>query len=406
MQLLVVGVLWILVTDILLYGLTEDPVLIARLETAKGWVFVGCAAIAMFALVARAMHGLAYSQAMNAAVLDSIGEGVLVIGRDRSVHAANPAAVRMLGAANAHELVGMTPQDFARRFRVTTADEGTVVRWEDFVSQRALSGERPPPYKARLHVPGGSIVILSTGAPVRACPDGRVEAAVSIMLDITELERVEQIRDQFFASAAHAIKTPVSILRAQVELAATEPLSGRSRLIIERQCGRLDRLTDNILALLRIHDHALRLHPTRVEVDGLVGHVSREMAHASADHLLQARVRGRPIVFADPERLTLLVRDMIELAYRRARTSTIVNLEAREVADRVELSVGYEYVAPREAADEEDGAGYTRLGLETAVIDALAAASSGVLRTRTESSRRIDWLELPALDEEVHHGFA
>ena len=34
------GACWILVSDLILYAITRDRILVARLETAKGWLFV------------------------------------------------------------------------------------------------------------------------------------------------------------------------------------------------------------------------------------------------------------------------------------------------------------------------------------------------------------------------------
>ena len=41
---LLAGVAWVVITDILLYSFAHDPVTVARIETAKGWIFVALAA--------------------------------------------------------------------------------------------------------------------------------------------------------------------------------------------------------------------------------------------------------------------------------------------------------------------------------------------------------------------------
>jgi signal transduction histidine kinase len=229
-----------------------------------------------------------------------------------------------------------------------------------------------------------------------------VEAAVAIIRDVTDLSRLDELRDQFFASAAHTIKTPVAILKAQLQLSADSGVLGlRARAIMERQCGRLDRLIDNVLAIQRIHQRALQLYPTNVELATLLGEVSAEMSGASANHRLETSITGRPVVFADPERLALLVRDMIELAYRRARPGAVVSVDASRVDARVKVSVAYDSLTSH-VTEHTDGAGFTQLGLETAVIEAIANATNGVLRTHTESRRRVDSLELPAVIEEAH----
>lgn len=62
------------------------------------------------------VRDLARSEATITAIINSIGEGVLVIGRDHAISAANPAAVTILGVTHPDDLVGMGPQEFSRRF--------------------------------------------------------------------------------------------------------------------------------------------------------------------------------------------------------------------------------------------------------------------------------------------------
>src|SRR5688572_7958630 len=47
----VAGCAWILLTDIVIYRAISDPVMIARLETAKGWGFVAATAVLIYLTV-------------------------------------------------------------------------------------------------------------------------------------------------------------------------------------------------------------------------------------------------------------------------------------------------------------------------------------------------------------------
>jgi len=47
------GLLWVLLTDIVLYAITHDRVLIARIETAKGWIFISLASLLLYAVTFR-----------------------------------------------------------------------------------------------------------------------------------------------------------------------------------------------------------------------------------------------------------------------------------------------------------------------------------------------------------------
>ena len=115
----VAGAFWILVSDTLLYAITHDRVLVARLETAKGWLFVILTSALMYWVTVRSAAKLAHAQRTLAAVVHSIGDGVLLLGPDRTIMHANAAALRMLGCIGLDELIGMDVHEFSRRFRVS-----------------------------------------------------------------------------------------------------------------------------------------------------------------------------------------------------------------------------------------------------------------------------------------------
>lgn len=388
---------WILVTDVLLYSIVNDPGLIARVETAKGWFFVAAFVLAGFKLTSRLTHELALSEATNAALVASIADGVLLLGPDRTIASANPSAARILGVERSDDLTGMGPEEFSRRFHLSFPD-GRIVAPREYVSQRAFDGEVPPPYKALLYPPGRpEVVIRSSAAPVRAAPGGPVEGAVSVMCDITEIEHLERTRNQFFASAAHALKTPISVIKAQLYLlrSSLSPME-HSLAILERQCGKIDRLSDDLLTLLRIRTGALRLRPEELELRELVDEAVRAMENAEPG--LVAHYRARPRVFGDPERLGQALRAQIDIAFVRRRPGTDVELVLDEVADKAAISLTYEPIVDDVEADHLDDAGYGGLGVGTHVVESIIHMTGGVVRTRTmPGPRRTDTLELPTI---------
>lgn len=397
---LLFGAMWVLVSDVLLYRYAANHGLIARFETAKGWLFVLLSAAGVYALTRWAIHGLAVSDAMNAAIVSSIGEGVLVLGKDGVISGANPAAARILGVPKASELVGISAEEFTRRFHITDAT-GRIVMPDRLISQRALTGERPPPYKAHMFPASRApVTIIATTAPVQAEPGAEIEASVSIMRDVTEVEQLDTMRDQFFATAAHELKTPITVLKAQVDvLGLSTNVPARMREMLDRQCGRLERKADAILTLVRLRSGTLHLYPTRVEVAELVREVGREMAVASADHPVATEMHARPIVFGDPERMAQALRSMIEIAYRRVRPHAGIVLSLDETDGHAAVSVSYEPLGIDEAAGFEDADLDSRINVDDRIAVALVEATGGHLGSRSERDRRTDVAEFPTMLE-------
>jgi len=378
----IAGVAWVLLTDVLLYSLTSDRALAARFETAKGWLFVLFSSVVIYLLAHRSAARLVRARAAMMAVVDSIADGVLLLGRDRHVAYANPAAARMLNCDSAAELIGMSAPVFSRRFRISYPN-GALVPPERFASQRVFDEGGPLKYKALVHPPHGRELVVSVvAAGVRILAGTTAEMVVSVMHDITESENLEHLREQFFAAAAHALKTPVAVIKANAQLMLRSPRpehADDAMPAIVRQCNRIDRMVQNMLVLSRARSRTLRLHFDEVELAPLVAQVAREMAFDERRNDVHAEVGASPRVLADRERLALVLRNVIEDAQRGSAAGTPVTVRVTQQGDDAEITVGYQALPVEDgssAADDE----YDKLGIGRSVAETIVEAHGGALR--------------------------
>jgi len=394
----VAGTAWILSTDILLYSVVHDKTVIARVETAKGWTFVVLAAALLFAVTLRSARQLTRASRALSAILESIGDGVLLLGRDRTICYANPASVQML-ATEVDEFRGMSASEFSRRFHVSYPD-GRVVPPDQFVSQRVFDEPGPLRYKAVVYPPGLDEVILHcTAAGVRQEIEDSAFMVVSVMHDITAVEQQERLRNELFASAAHAVKTPVSVIKGASQLLSAEvPAHLRSSVaMIERQCARIDRQVDNLLAFSRMSTGTLQLHPDEVELGPIVEDVTDEAAKLSHDHDIDVQLLACPHVHGDRERLAMVLRNVIHAALRGSKpgAGVLVRLERRD-AD-AEIAVSYRPDPSKidvvDAARE--GTEFDDIGVSRHVTMSLVEAHGGTLVEQSDRDHASVRIHLP-----------
>ena len=395
-----IGMLWVVLTDILLYSLTTNPALIARLETAKGWLFVLSAAVVVYVVAHRSAARIVRGRAAISAVLDSIGDGILLLGRDRRILYANPAAARMLRCDDARELVGMGAPAFSRRYRVSYLN-GALVPPDHFVSQRVFDQGGPLKYKALLYPSHRSELVISVvAAGVRIRAGTTAELVVSVIHDITDSENLERLRDQFFGAAAHALKTPVAIIKANAQLMSRSPRVELERAMpaIVRQCSRIDRMVQNMLVLSRVRSQTLRLYFDEVELAPLFARVAREMAADERRNDIHAQVAASPRVLADQERLTLVLRNVIEEAQRGSVAGAPVTVRVTQQGQDAEITVGYHALPAGEgifaAADE-----YDHLGIGRSVAETIVQAHGGALRAERSGPEATAYIRLPVFME-------
>jgi len=390
----VTGLMWVLFTDIVLYAISHDPVLIARIETAKGWIFISLASLLLYAVTFRSAARLDRVRRLTAAVVESIADGVLLLGHDRRIAYANPAAARMLGCP-LDELVGMSAADFSLRFHIAYPGGGLVPPGR-YISQRVFDEGGPLHYKVKLApAGGGELVISAIAAGVRLSLGAPATWVVSVMHDISDTEHLERLRDQFFAAAAHSLKTPVAVIKADVQslMPAAAPKQRRIAASIDRQCDRIDRLVQNLMVLSRSRSQTLELHPSEMELRPLVEQIAQEGVW-SYRHEVRTELTGSPSIRADHERLALVLRNLMYEASRLSLADSPLTLVARPEGDRVAVGVRYHPLPWRDRVSETHGE-YDDIGIGRSVAETIAEGHGGSLSDEATDTEMTSWLHLP-----------
>ena len=112
--------------------------------------------------------------------------------------------------------------------------------------------------------------LLAVVTPVEDAGDPARAAVVIVLKDVSEEERLAQMRADFIANASHELRTPLASLRGFVETLQgparnDEVARERFLAIMASQAARMTRLIDDLLSLSRIE---MRAHvPPRGEVD-------------------------------------------------------------------------------------------------------------------------------------------
>lgn len=395
---LAAGIVWVLFTDILLYRVTNDAILVARIETAKGWMFVMLATALLYLVTLLAARRLVRARAAISTVVESIADGVLLLGPDRTIQHANPAAKSML---RCDDLAGMGAEEFSRRFRVSYPN-GALVPPQDLISQRVFDEGGPLHYKAVLHLRDApDVVISATAAAVRDEVRAPARLVVSVMHDITVSERLESLRDQFFAAAAHALKTPTAIIKANVQAMAgggSERVE-RSTAAIERQCCRIDQLVQNLLILARVRSGTLKLQQRLVAVGPLVEQTTRRLVRVLGYDVV-FDIGASPRVYGDRDRLALALGNLIEGAARSSVQDLPIAVLVRTSERFAEIGVS---CRPLLSLEERMAVAVTRpeydeLGIGRLVVETIAEAHGGSVREEGGSSEETRWLCLPITD--------
>ncbi|MEO6391082.1 MAG: ATP-binding protein [Pyrinomonadaceae bacterium] len=253
------------------------------------------------------------------ATLNSMREGVLVVGPDTRIVASN-AAARALFDANLAKLETQRLIDITRQPLIHEAFRNALETGErGEVTVVAQSSERRT-FELRV-------------APLRF---GRGEAergAIGVFFDITRLEALERTRQEFLSNVSHELRTPLTAIIAFVETledgAIDDPENNWKFLdIIRKNAGRMQELIEDILDLSSIEAGNVTLELRQVRLASVVDDVFASLnGRANARQIILANEVDAVLrVQADQRRLEQMLTNLIDNAIKFNREGGTVTV--------------------------------------------------------------------------------
>jgi two-component system, OmpR family, phosphate regulon sensor histidine kinase PhoR len=141
----------------------------------------------------RLLDRLRFESARREAILSSMAEGVLAVDPDLRVTFCNTAFLKAIGFRGP-SFEGLSLLELVR-------DTGL----HDLLREVLFTGE---PQKLRFKLSAAYGRTFEVQATSLAMPTGR--GAIAILHDITDLERLEQVRKDFVANVSHELRTPLA----------------------------------------------------------------------------------------------------------------------------------------------------------------------------------------------------
>jgi two-component system phosphate regulon sensor histidine kinase PhoR len=309
---LFVGLVWIAFSDRMLVLLVPDAVLRDRLQTVKGGFFILATAAILFELVRRGQRRLLTFGTEIRAAVESMVDGVLVLDASGIVEA-NRAAVELLGASSKQLLLGSLDA-FVRRFQPRTTD-GAPIPTADLACSQALRGARVTREAVLRREDGRDIVVSVSAAPVVASGDAGL--TITVFRDVSHAHRLETMRDEFLATAAHELKTPLAVVKAYAQLVQRRnPAEAPALSVVQRQVDRMTRLVQHLLDASR-----LRLDPgtgtrERFDLSLLVSEVIERVRVTETGHHITLVAPDPVSVQGDRDRIGHVIHSLIDNAIR------------------------------------------------------------------------------------------
>jgi signal transduction histidine kinase len=130
---------------------------------------------------------------------------------------------------------------------------------------------------------------------------------VTVIHDVTELKKLDEMKTEFISRASHELRTPVGIVKGFLQTLVAHPNIDRDRAsrFIERSLAETDRLaelTENLLDLSRLDSGRTALDLVPVDLHALAAEVVREVRQKAGEkglRIVARRATAESVALAD-----------------------------------------------------------------------------------------------------------
>jgi two-component system phosphate regulon sensor histidine kinase PhoR len=271
------------------------------------------------------------------AVLQSAGDGILMVDPSGKIVLANARWTEQLGAgegiAAANDLtrVGRSGHDasFESAVRGWLADPGRIAV-EDF--ERVAAS------------PGAYRRFRCYTAPVRR-REGATIGRILVLRDITREGEAERMRSALISNVSHELRSPLTSIKGYVETlihgGPWDPGEEREFLdIISSAADKLANLVDNLLDAAKMEAGVLTLEREPVRVERIAHQVVAQKQPLTPRHALRLEAEpGLPIVHADPLRVEQVITNLVENAIKYSPEGGPITVRLESNAGGIGVSV-------------------------------------------------------------------
>jgi len=264
------------------------------------------------------------------AILESMVDGVIAVDKDSEISLINPAAKRIFNI-EAEEIEG--------KDLLTTLFSHRI----DMYLQRAFDTKESIKREIKYKNPEQKI-IQATFIPLLDEKD-KITGGVIVLTDITELRKLETVRNDFVANVSHELRTPltsmVGYLDTLLESDIKDPETRDKFLkIIKEETDRLSVLIKDLLNLSRIESQSLDLKAENFKeiLIKVINLLQKNAEDKNIDLKLEID-DDLPLVYMVREQIKQVLINLIDNALKYTPAGGKIEVKVEKEADKVYFSV-------------------------------------------------------------------
>lgn len=270
------------------------------------------------------------SRPILSGILETMRESAIIVGEDTRILASNRAAYNAFGRRNG----ALEDKRLSEVVRDLTLHEAFRKALEEGASSD-IELEIPSLEKRKydVHI-----------APIEF---DKTKGAIGIFYDITQIERLERVRQEFLSNVSHELRTPLTSILAFVETLEDgaindEENNQRFLGVIRKNARRMHHLIDDILELSFIESGKIALERKSVNLHSLTEEVFTNLSAKAKEFQVKLKneVPKETLVYADAVRLDQMLTNLIDNAvkFNTKSGNVTVSFERKNGKDVISIS--------------------------------------------------------------------
>ncbi len=189
-------------------------------------------------------------------------------------------------------------------------------------------------------------MVLVNATPIYS-DDGEITSAVAVIQDMTPLEEVEQLRNEFLGMVSHELRTPLTVIKGCTSVVLdgnSRPSSASAMLqyfrMIDEQSDQLNDLVNNLLDMTQIEVGALSVILEPTDVAALVGEAKTAFVRQGGRNPIEVDlVPDLPLIVADGRRIAQVLNNLLSNASKYSEETSTIRVAVSRDELYVALSV-------------------------------------------------------------------
>ncbi len=253
------------------------------------------------------------------AILKSMDSGVVAIDKEFKVIMINPYAKKLFGIKR--DIIGENLMDNIR----------------DFELERVLKDKEPGYKEINILWPEKRTLRIKTTDIISKYDN---IGTVAVVQDITDIKKLENMREQFVANVSHELKTPLTSIKGFSEtLKYVEDKKNREKFlqIINDEADRLTRLINDILVLSNIEKQKQELIKEEIDLNELIEKVYCLVKKSAEDKNIKINiVEGKvPLLIGNKDKYNQMIINLIDNAIKYTEPNGKVNIGTKQDKDNI-----------------------------------------------------------------------